>query len=607
MSNKNNISEDNPKQNIVSQSNNSDISSNKISNNDNSNLTKISLDDINIDKIILLKSEENYFKKGEKIVKYFLKGQEKKPMYIVSPIYGKLLKYDQDEKLFILEECTHEKFYFNLCIKCGFKKTEEFDIKNNNTYKKCGFISNEFTFSKKEAEYREKIKVDQYLSEKKLVLILDLDNTILHACPYYLDKQEIENLIKKYGSSIAKLFVKKELNSLYDKILIKFRPFIKSFFKNIKNKYEIVIYTHGTKEYAKSIIQYINTTFEEDSLSIDRMMYRELDDDGFAKCKSIKNVFPTMENMILILDDHIEVWKESGENFICIYPYKFFNEKEINNMHFQIPKEKYLKYEYDNVLYCIVNLLLYVHKKFYEFYTKFKCMKSVQRITKEKLWSIFSGKKIYYYQNYFNLEKINKKKKAKKEKEKEKNDKKNNEIKENENEKKNEIKEIEKENEKIEEKKNEIKEKENEKSEEIKNEIKENKDDEKEERNYEEEKKWIDLMKEKVEKLGGVFIENVNDKFSADLFLTNFYDDTDKVIQEIEDYNNKKDTVKKIPILHSHYVEICFMYYTEVNIEDFYLTKEIKCLKYLELNKIFEKNKPKIDEFYGNLAQNFEN
>ena len=47
-------------------------------------------------------------------------------------------------------------------------------------------------------------------------------------------------------------------------------------------------------------------------------------------------------------------------------------------------------------------------------------------------------------------------------------------------------------------------------------------------------------MKEKVEKLGGVFIENVNDKFSADLFLTNFYDDTDKVIQEIEDYNNKK-------------------------------------------------------------------
>ena len=597
MSNINNISRDNQKEKIDYQSNNTDNTSNNITNNNIPDLTKISLDDKNIDKIILLKQEGNYFKKGEKIVKYFLKGQEIKPKYISSPIYGKLLKYDKDEKLLILEECTHDKFYYKLCLKCGFQKDEEFNIKNDKKYKKCGFISNEFTFSKKEAVSREKEKVNQYLSEKKLVLILDLDNTILHACPFILYKTEVENLTKKYGPLIAELLVKKELSSSYDKILIKFRPFIKSFFKNIKNKYEIVIYTHGTKEYARSIIQYINSTFEEDSLSTDRMMSRELDNDGFAKCKSIKNVFPTMENMVLILDDHIEVWKESGENFICIYPYRFFNEKEIifNSMHFQIPKEKYLKCEYDNVLYCVINLLLYVHKKFYEFYSKFKCMKSVQRITKEKLWSILSGKKVYYHQNYFNLEKINKKNKSKKKKEKEKE--KNNEI-------INELKEKNTNNEQTNEIEEKEKGKEKEKSAEIINEVKES--EEKDERNYEEEKKWIDVMKEKVVKLGGIFLENDTEKLTADLFLTNFYDNTDKVIQEIEEYNTQKDIAKKIPILHSHYVEICYMFYSEVDIEDFYLTKEIKCLKYLDLNKIFEKNKPKIDKFYGNLVANFE-
>ena len=58
------------------------------------------------------------------------------------------------------------------------------------------------------------------------------------------------------------------------------------------------------------------------------MMYRILDENGSAKIKSIKNIFPTQENMILIIDDHIDVWKESGDNFICIYPYKFFSEAD---------------------------------------------------------------------------------------------------------------------------------------------------------------------------------------------------------------------------------------------------------------------------------------
>ena len=118
------------------------------------------------------------------------------------------------------------------------------------------------------------------------------------------------------------------------------------------------------------------------------MMHRILEENGFATNKSIKKVFPKQENIILILDDQFEILKESkesGDNFISIYPYNFFKEiprpyrwlpanpsvrqltfrpnllpyKFINQLGppngEKTKKEKYLKYEYGNVLFCITN------------------------------------------------------------------------------------------------------------------------------------------------------------------------------------------------------------------------------------------------------------
>ena len=124
--------------------------------------------------------------------------------------------------------------------------------------------------------------------------------------------------------------------------------------------------------------------------------------------------------MVLIIDDLIEVWKENEDNLICIYPYKFFSEKE-----------KYLKSEYDYVLYYITNLLLAIHRKFYDFYSQFKMQKSIKRILNDLFLSVFHGKKFYYHINYYNYPIINTKR-VKKVKENQKND--NSEDKNNQNE-----------------------------------------------------------------------------------------------------------------------------------------------------------------------------
>ena len=118
-------------------------------------------------------------------------------------------------------------------------------------------------------------------------------------------------------------------------------------------------------------------------------------------------------------------------------------------------------------------------------------------------------------------------------------------------------------------------------------------------RNLDEEKFVVNALKNKIAKLGGILIDEEKNKFEADIFLTDFYDEKDPVIKSIEE-NNSDEKNKKIPILHCHYIEICLMYFHELCIDDFILSQNLKILKYLNLNKIFEKNKVNIINFYGN-------
>ena len=548
------------------------------------NLIKINLNKPEIEKIKILKKEKIAFKKDDIIAKYKIKEKENINS-VKSPIYGWIVKYEENEKLLILEECKHEMFYCDLCAKCGYKKTEKDELMT------FGFMKNDFSYTKEKALSMEKTKVDDYLTAKKLILLLDLDNTILHCCSTLISGEKLKNLNEKYMEYISKIPIKNNINR-YDSILIKFRPYLRTFFKNIKNKYEIFVYTQATKEYATSIIQYVNTNFEKDILSISRMIPRSLNEDGFAENKSIKNVFPTQEKMILIIDDNKDVWKESGNNFIYIYPYRFFSERDkstdklmfINNNFEKIfTKESFYKIECDNVLFCITNLLLNVHRKFFQFYEKYSIIKSISRITNDTLKLILSKKKFYYYINFDKYPKKNKKKEKK-----EIEDNINNDLKEEtqkDTEINNNLEEISKDlnngNNNIDDDKKEndivLNDKNNEeKNNQIKNNVKKN-------------------LKFKIQKLGGELIEEEKDMFNADFFLTDFYEENNPIFKNIENYKEKK-----IPILHCHYIEICLMYFFNVKIEDFILNENNKYLKFLDLNQVFEKNKGDIVNFYGN-------
>ena len=126
--------------------------------------TKISLNAPEIDKVTLILREGSYFSKDQKIAKYTCKqdssnssdsnGGLRKPIPISAPFYGRLLKYDKEEKELILEKCKHDSFYFNLCTKCNYDKSKDKDT-NNDNYQKYTSLHPFLTFSLDKAKKEE--------------------------------------------------------------------------------------------------------------------------------------------------------------------------------------------------------------------------------------------------------------------------------------------------------------------------------------------------------------------------------------------------------------------------------------------------------------------
>jgi len=197
--------------------------------------------------------------------------------------------------------------------------------------------------------------VQKYLSEKKLILLLDLDNTILHAANISFTEEEYQILRNKYGKEIAKLKI------AYQSFLVKFRPCLKEFFERIKN-FDIFVYTYGTLDYAKAIINYLNTELDVKSLNMDKLVARE---NNNFESKNIKKIFPSTESMVVILDDRTDVWS-NRDNLINVSPYFFFTDEKI----YKTDGKKHIDEDLDCVLYSVSNLMNFIYAVFYRYYEK---------------------------------------------------------------------------------------------------------------------------------------------------------------------------------------------------------------------------------------------
>lgn len=160
------------------------------------------------------------------------------------------------------------------------------------------------------------------LASRKLSLVVDLDQTIIHATvdPTVAEWQKDEKNPNHDAVKDVRAFqlVDDGPGSRGCWYFIKFRPGLKDFLEHISRLYELHIYTMGTRAYAQNIAAIIDP---DRKIFGDRILSR--DESGSLVSKNLQRLFPVDTKMVVIIDDRGDVWGWN-ENFVKVTPYDFF-------------------------------------------------------------------------------------------------------------------------------------------------------------------------------------------------------------------------------------------------------------------------------------------
>lgn len=196
-------------------------------------------------------------------------------------------------------DCVHSLRIDSLCAICGMEIEMDADL-----VPALHFTDRVFQTSK-EARKLQKMKNKQLNKSKKMILILDLDQTIIHTTLYQIDCDFIFSL----GSAV---------------FYVKMRPYLNTFLKRISKLFEIHIYTMGTREYAVEICKFIDP---DKAYFGDRIVSRSENLNEMKK--SIERITCISKNVI-ILDDRADVWNYN-KNLLLIRPFWYRNKIDIND------------------------------------------------------------------------------------------------------------------------------------------------------------------------------------------------------------------------------------------------------------------------------------
>ncbi|XP_030937272.1 RNA polymerase II C-terminal domain phosphatase-like 4 [Quercus lobata] len=169
--------------------------------------------------------------------------------------------------------------------------------------------------NKDEMDRIRKIESEKLLEDKKMVLVLDLDQTLIHSTrqeKYLRTPQEL--LQHELRDSLFRL------NRPWEKMMLKLRPSVHTFLKEAGTMFEIYMCTTGTRSYALKATEFLDpeNVYFISSRIIAREDLLEINE------KSLDLVLKE-ERMVLILDDTVSVWSNHESNLIPVKKYRYFD------------------------------------------------------------------------------------------------------------------------------------------------------------------------------------------------------------------------------------------------------------------------------------------
>ncbi|KAI0800691.1 hypothetical protein C8Q74DRAFT_1238166 [Fomes fomentarius] len=276
--------------------------------------------------------------------------------------------------VYILEPCKHGVQLAGLCCLCG-KDMTSFDYTGFSDASRASIqmthLANGPTVSLEEAQRIEQETAQHLYRSRKLSLIVDLDQTIVHATVdptvgEWINEGEAweERQAKKAAGEVVEKDKGKadqpdtedEVNPNWEALkdvkkfrlgpealgqphqrhkpgpkgkeklieqegcmyYIKPRPGLTEFLQSLSTKYEMHVYTMGTRAYAEEVCAAIDPGGK---IFGNRILSR--DESGSLTQKSLQRLFPCDQSMVVIIDDRADVW-EWSPNLVKVIPYDFF-------------------------------------------------------------------------------------------------------------------------------------------------------------------------------------------------------------------------------------------------------------------------------------------
>ncbi|KAK2737300.1 Carboxy-terminal domain (CTD) phosphatase [Myotisia sp. PD_48] len=244
----------------------------------------------------------------------------------------------------INEPCSHEVQYGGMCANCGKDMTQASYntevLDSSRAPIRMVHDNSALTVSQDEATRVEEDAKRRLLASKRLSLVVDLDQTIIHAtvdptvAEWQQDKDNPNHEAVKDVRSFQLVDDGPGMRGCW--YYIKLRPGLDEFLKIVSSLYELHIYTMGTRAYAQNVANIVDP---DKKIFGDRILSR--DESGSLTAKNLQRLFPVDTKMVVIMDDRGDVWKWS-ENLIKVSPYDFFVGIGDINSSF-LPKKQDLK------------------------------------------------------------------------------------------------------------------------------------------------------------------------------------------------------------------------------------------------------------------------
>ncbi|XP_060171792.1 RNA polymerase II C-terminal domain phosphatase-like 4 [Lycium barbarum] len=284
-----------------------------------------------------------------------------------------------------LDVCTHPGVMGGMCIRCGQKVEDESGVAFGYIHKNLRLGDDEI------ARLRDK-DLKNLLRHKKLILVLDLDHTLLNSTrladisaeELYL-KDQREALPDALGSNLFKLD--------WIHMMTKLRPFVHTFLKEASSLFEMYIYTMGERPYALEMASLL----DPGGIYFHSRVIAQ--SDSTRRHQKGLDVVLGQESAVLILDDTEVVWGKHRENLILMDRYHFFTSscRQFGLKCKSLSERKSDENEADGALASVLKVLQRIHSLFFDPEREDNIMeRDVRQVLKTVRKEILKGCKIVF-------------------------------------------------------------------------------------------------------------------------------------------------------------------------------------------------------------------